>query len=197
MTALEGEVYRRAFPTIDEPNPPYTSHGLQHQIACAHHVKETFKRQRAYIWCSASLAKNTDEVKKLEEALGDRHAGTYAGVAPHTPWPEVLAVTNDAREKKADCLITIGGGSLVDGAKAMLLFLANDVSTMPHLMEFATKMAGSLLDAFKATSKSAPSFPCRDPNMPLICIPTTLSGGEYSIAAGGTDPETHHKLVMV
>jgi alcohol dehydrogenase class IV len=33
--------------------------------------------------------------------------------------------------------------------------------------------------------------------VPLICIPTSLSGGEYFSLAGGTDDATHHKQAFM
>ena len=193
MSTLPGETYQLAFPTLkDEENPAYVSYGLPHQELCAHHVKNTFNANRAYIVASRSLSRNTDEVKKLEAALGNRHAGTWNGMAPHTPWDEVVDATRDALEKKADCLITIGGGSLVDGAKAMLLFMANNVVTVPDVLTFGEKLKFGQKDMRQHSSQHK----AISPTVPLICIPTTLSGGEYTQYAGGTDPKTHHKLVM-
>ena len=40
---------------------------------------------------------------------------------PHTLWSEVLEVTQDALEKDADLLITLGAGSLTDAAKIVVL----------------------------------------------------------------------------
>ena len=37
---------------------------------------------------------------------------------------------NQARAAKADLIVTVGGGSITDGAKAVQLCLANDVSTV-------------------------------------------------------------------
>ena len=193
MSALPGETYRLAFPTLkDEENPAYVSYVVPHHEACAHHVKNTFGARRAYIIASTSLSKNTDEVAKLKQALDDRLAGVWVGIGPHTPWDEVVDATKDALEKKADCLITIGGGSLVDGAKAMLLFVANNVTTVEGVLDFAPKLAFGQKDMKKHSSQHFGIAP----KIPLICIPTTLSGGEYTQYAGGTDPKTHHKLVM-
>lgn len=193
MSTLPGETYRLAFPTLkNEENPTYVSYGLPHRELCANHVKNTFNAKRAYIIASTSLSKNTDEVKKLQQALGDRHAGIWPGIAPHTPWDEVVAATKDALEKRADCLITIGGGSLVDGAKAMLLFMTNNIITVPDVLTFAEKLKFGQKDM----NLRAAEHNCISPNIPLICIPTTLSGGEYTQYAGGTGPKTHHKLVM-
>lgn len=193
MTGLQGETYRLAFPTLpDRENPAYVSYGRPYDEACAYHVENTFGTKRAYIIASGSLSKNTDNVRKLEQALGERHVGTWPGFAPHTPWDEVAEATKDAMAKHADCLITIGGGSLVDGAKAMLLFVANNVTTVPDILAFQQRISSvhSMRHA-----KSA-DLPCIAPRIPLICIPTTLSGGEYTSFAGGTDPATEHKSII-
>lgn len=193
MQALEGETFREAYNNVSNlENPPWVSFGRSHYEACAHHVRNTFNAKRAYIISSTSLSKNTNEVEKLKTALGDRLIGVRIGIAPHTPWNEIADATKDALDKKADCLITIGGGSLVDGAKAMLLFMANNVVTVPDILSFGEKLrftqANMRLDSN--------AIDCVQPEIPLICIPTTLSGGEYTQYAGGTDPETHYKLVM-
>ncbi|CAJ2510409.1 Uu.00g051120.m01.CDS01 [Anthostomella pinea] len=193
MAVLEGETYRLAFPTFpDLENAAYVSYGVPFDIACTHHIKETYNAQRAYIIASALLSKNTDEVKKLENGLGDRHAGTWPGIAPHTPWAEVIEATKDALSKKADCLVIIGGGSLVDGAKAMLLFMVNNVTSVDGIREFEKKCS-----ARDATGKKSSEIPVTSPTAALICIPTSLSGGEYTWYAGGTYPDDHLKSIMV
>ena len=40
------------------------------------------------------------------------------------------------------------------------------------------------------------SIGSNEPTIPIICIPTTLSAGEYSRFGGGTSSVTHHKVVM-
>jgi alcohol dehydrogenase class IV len=40
---------------------------------------------------------------------------------PHTLWSEVLEIAVEARACEADVFLTIGGGTLTDGAKAVLL----------------------------------------------------------------------------
>lgn len=193
MTALPGGTYRLAFPTLpDLENPAYVSYGRPFDEACAHHIKHTYDAKRVYIIASRSLSKNTQEVKKLEQALGDRHLSTFPGFAPHTPWDEVLEATKDAMAKNVDCLITIGGGSLVDGAKAMLLFMANNVTSVPEVFDFQQRISATP----QSIGLKSADIPCVSPTIPLICIPTTLSGGEYTNYAGGTDPKTGHKAIM-
>ncbi|KAI7014183.1 general substrate transporter [Hortaea werneckii] len=201
MVALEGESYRPAFPSLTHlENPAYVSSGVDFDQACAHHVNHTLGVHRVYIVASRSLSQNTGNVNRLEQALGDSHVATWPGFSPHTPWNEVLDATKDAKQEKADCIVTIGGGSLTDGAKAMLLLLANDITTLEQLHEFQAKAADTqkklLSSGASAQSVTSKDIPCVSPNIPLICIPTTLSGGEYSHFAGGTDPDTGHKSIL-
>lgn len=127
------ELYRPAFP--DHAKAPYThvSHGLPFSEACTRHVHNNFKASKAYILASTSLSTQTDHVKNLEAALALDHAGTWTGVRPHTPWDDLIPVINDMRDREADCLITLGGGSLTDGAKVIIYALANDVKTLEDL----------------------------------------------------------------
>lgn len=48
-----------------------------------------------------------------------RVAGVRFGMKPHMIMSEVLEVTADARRPDADLIVTLGGGSLIDGAKAV------------------------------------------------------------------------------
>jgi alcohol dehydrogenase class IV len=58
--------------------------------------------------------------------------------------------------------------------------LANDIRTSSDLARYSVE------------SKNPPAS-VRPPTVPLICIPTSLSGGEYFSLGGGTDDVTHHK----
>ncbi|KAK3942985.1 putative Fe-containing alcohol dehydrogenase [Diplogelasinospora grovesii] len=190
------ETYRLAFP--NHPNTPYThvSYGLPFVEACVKHVTQTFNSQRTYIIGSTSLSKQTANVKNLEEALArtGRHAGTWIGIRPHTPFDDLIPIIKDMRAKNADLLVTLGGGSLIDGAKIIIYALANGVQTLEDLY--------AILE-LSETDSGAPAKYLRDrsnignpPTVPMVFIPTTLSGGEYSRYGGGTDPRSHAKTIM-
>lgn len=112
-TSDDGEIYRKAWPD----SKALISYGLPFPEACAKHVANTFKSSRVYIIASGSLSRDTDHVKRLQGALGDKVVGTRYGMKPHTLWSEILEVTKDAKEGNADLIITLGAGSLTDGAK--------------------------------------------------------------------------------
>ena len=86
-----------------------------------------FDAQRIFLMVSGTLNRQTDEVEKLRQALGNRCVGTFDKMPPHTPRAAVIAAAEQAREAKADLIVTLGGGSITDGAKAVQLCLANDV----------------------------------------------------------------------
>jgi maleylacetate reductase len=92
---------------------------------------------------------------------------------PHTPRHAVIAAAAQAREARADLIVTIGGGSITDGAKAVQLCLANDIRTP------------EALDALRPVNGAPP--PCNPPTVRQVAVPTTLSAGEFSAIAGVTD----------
>ena len=116
-TSSDGEVYRKAW----EGSYASISYGLPFPDACAKHVKNTFKASRVYIVASGSLSRNTNHVERLQKALGDNVVGTRYGMQPHSLWSEILEITKAAKEADADLLITLGAGSLTDGAKIIAL----------------------------------------------------------------------------
>lgn len=100
---------------------PDVSYGLTYDAACAKHVRNTFNARRVYIIASATLSRQTDKLDKLIETVGkERVVGTRKGITPHTPWNEILSITEECRAAKADCVVTLGAGSITDGAKIVV-----------------------------------------------------------------------------
>ncbi|KAE9379727.1 Dehydroquinate synthase-like protein [Stipitochalara longipes BDJ] len=163
---------------------PFVSYGLLYTEACAKHVTETFKSSRVYIIASGTLSRETDRLERLIEALkakGVEVVGAKKGMRPHTPWTQIIEISNEAKLQNADCIVTLGAGSLTDGAKLVVLALANDITDPRHLAEYSIEA-------------KTPKTGVKPPTVPLICIPTSLSGGEYFSLAGGTDDiTTKHK----
>ncbi len=131
---------------------------------------------RILVMASGTLNRETGEIDRLRRALGNRVAGVFDRMAPHTPRGDVIAAAEAARAAKADLIVTFGGGSLTDGAKAVRMCLANDIRT-PEGMD-------------------ALHEPARGPEIPQISIPTTLSAGEFSAIAGVTDERVRVKQLF-
>ncbi|MFN0314183.1 MAG: iron-containing alcohol dehydrogenase [Burkholderiales bacterium] len=102
--------------------------------------------RRVFLMVSATLNRETDEIEKVRHALGECYAGTFEGMPPHTPRRSVISAAQQAREVGAGLIVTIGGGSVTDGAKAVQLCLANDIHTPEALDDYRpVKAAGGTL----------------------------------------------------
>lgn len=134
--------------------------------------------ERVFFMASGTLNRSTDEIAKIRRALGPRCAGIFDRMPPHTPRGAVIAAAAAARETGAELLITIGGGSVTDGGKAVQLCLANDIRHP------------EALDAYRPVSGPGGTLgppPSKPPSVRQITVPTTLSAGEFSAIAGVTD----------
>lgn len=123
------EHFPYAFPALLPDVPIRLCHNLHFTEAVRRYIEiEGVKGQRVYILASKSLAAQTPHVQTLAKSLGSLHVGTWdAGIPSHTPFADVVNIVNDMREKQADCLIVIGGGSVVDGGK--VIRYVSDVQT--------------------------------------------------------------------
>ncbi|OJJ06217.1 hypothetical protein ASPVEDRAFT_139744 [Aspergillus versicolor CBS 583.65] len=176
------ETFRPAF--VDRPRP-LLSYGVPFPEAVARHAVNTFHAQRVYVISSGSLAKNTDSLDQLAQAFDKLKisiVGRRIGMKSHTLWSEVLEITEDARQCSADLILTLGGGTLTDGAKVVSFALANDAKTFEDL---ETLCMGPNQE--RPTNDPAPS------SVPIVSVPTTLSAGEYSNFAGATNDHTRRK----
>ncbi|KJZ78531.1 hypothetical protein HIM_01922 [Hirsutella minnesotensis 3608] len=159
---------------------PNVSTGRPFHKVCADQLKTAFGCSRVFIIASASLARNSDKVQRLIEAIGkDNVIGTRIGMASHSLWSEILDITSECREAKADAIVTLGAEASPTGPSSSLC-LANDVTSSEQLRRLS--VAGANRPAL-----------VKEPYIPLITIPTTLSGGEYFSLAGGTDDATQQK----
>ena len=68
--------------------------------------------KRVFLMVSGTLNRTTDEIAMVQRGLGDRFAGIFDRMPPHTPRRAVIAAAAAAaREAGADLIATIGGGS--------------------------------------------------------------------------------------
>jgi maleylacetate reductase len=142
---------------------------------------------RAFLMLSGSLNRNTDEIAKIRRALGNTFAGSFDKMPPHTPRAAVVAATEAARAAKADLIVTVGGGSITDGAKAVQMCLANNIHSAEEI---------DRLRPVKGPDGALGPPEMAAPTIRQITIPTTLSGGEFSAIAGVTDERTKVKELL-
>jgi alcohol dehydrogenase class IV len=127
------------------------------------------KASRVMIVASGTLSRETDAISAIAGALGERYVGVFDRCGEHSPLESILACAEAARAVDPDLIVTVGGGSPIDTVKVVLLCLTHDIRTREGLLAIAGK------------STSTPA------SVRQIVVPTTLSAGEYSNGAGGTD----------
>ena len=76
---------------------------------------------RVFVITGRTLYAETDLVRRIEGMLGEKHAGTFSGMGQHTPGSAVAKAAEEVGE--ADLLVSVGGGSVIDGTKAVAVRL--------------------------------------------------------------------------
>ena len=140
--------------------------------------------KRVFIISSNTLAHKTEELARLKCALGAKFVGVFDSIAPHVPREDVVAGTLAAEVAAPDMLVSMGGGSVSDATKIINVCLKHGVRTT------------DAMDAYRIVvnadrSLTMPSF--AGPDLPVVLIPTTLSGGEFNALSGSTDKKANVK----
>ncbi|HKV13966.1 MAG TPA: iron-containing alcohol dehydrogenase [Reyranella sp.] len=141
---------------------------------------ERLGAKRVFVTTSKSVAQSA-LVADVVKALGERHVGTYAGITAHSPRPCVIEGAKLAAEAAADLIVAVGGGSVIDATKVMLIALWQNATTIEGL------------DAYRAGRPKDGAAPPAEAIRPppdavrMIAVPTTLSAAEFNAFAGVTD----------
>ena len=137
---------------------------------------------------AAGVAKVSSRLSiKVRQALGGRCAGMFDRMPMHTPRAAVIEATEAARAAQADLIVTIGGGSITDGGKAVQMCLANDIRS-PEAID--------KLHPVKGADGIVGPPPMNTPTVRQISVPTTLSAGDFSALAGVTNERTKTKELL-
>jgi len=143
---------------------------------------EALGARRALITCGPTILRACDVVPRVQEALGSRAVGVYAGVAPHAPIATVEEGVAMAKEVQPDVFISVGGGSTHDTTKAMATLLAEGGDLRDYAIRFEPP-----------DRVMVPPTPA--PKLPILCVPTTMGCAEFSRGGGGiTDHHLGRKL---
>ncbi len=141
---------------------------------------ERLGAKRVFITTSKSVAQSALLADVVRD-LGDRYAGVYAGITAHSPRPCVIEGAERAREAKTDLIVAVGGGSVIDATKVMLIALWQNARTIEDI------------DPYRAGKPKEGAAPPSEAIKPpadairMIAVPTTLSAAEFNAYAGISD----------
>ena len=140
--------------------------------------------RRVFLTSSRSLARLTDgPLQRIAQALGSQHAGTLSTIRAHSPREDVIEGARAARAAQADLLVAVGGGSVLDATKAMLMCLWMGLDAPEAMEPYRNGTAADM-----AQRIVAPANPIR-----MIAVSTTLSAADFTPNAGVTESTTHTK----
>ena len=143
---------------------------------------ERHDARRIFVLAGGHLATETDEVERIKNALGPRVAMVHHGIRAHAPRRDIVEATNAARDCDADLIVAVGGGSVTDAGKIVALAVTRGVRTVEELNALRFRL-----------SDGPRSLSGGDLKARVICVPTTLSAGEYNQMAGSVDEERNVK----
>jgi alcohol dehydrogenase class IV len=139
-------------------------------------------RQRVLIVTTPSVAASP-VLTMVQSVVGSSLAGVFTDSSRGAPRETVLAAAELARSTSADVLVSIGGGSVVDTAKGVALCVATGIGVVSDFDRYTVgAQAGTLESPVLASTP-----------MPLIALPTTLSGAEYTGMIAITDTSSGYR----
>ena len=143
----------------------------------------------ASFWCAAVISPAaTVRPRPSPRRSAPRHAGTYGKAQSHTPKEVVVEAANQARDAKADLLVSIGGGSVTDTVKIMQRCLWHNFTTVEELVP--NRMFGVHQVPGMDPSRHPPGM---DDAIRMIAVPATYSAAEFNFGGSVLNLTTHAK----
>jgi alcohol dehydrogenase class IV len=115
-------------------------------------------------------------VARTRKTLAKRLAESFTAAFEHVPLQTAVEAAAVARRCRADSVVALGGGSVIDTAKAVRTCLAENITS--------AEMLGAFMERAQPLSAKL---------IPQLTIPTTLSGAEYTRSFSCTDFTTGFK----
>jgi len=92
--------------------------------------------RRVFVVASRTLNRSTNAVRGCITPLGSRVVGIFDECVPLIPRESAVTLAERLREARADLVVTIGGGQVIDTVKVALVCLAQNVKTADDLDEW-------------------------------------------------------------
>ena len=82
------------------------------------------RASRAFVVCGRTVSRRTPLVAEIRDLLGDRLAGVFDEIDKDTTLSSIRRATDAARAARADLVIGVGAGSVIQGARIVTILLA-------------------------------------------------------------------------
>ena len=139
-------------------------------------------RRSAFVICGRSVAA-CGILDSVAAILGGRLAGVFDVMPAHTPHATVEEAAAEFAGSGADTVVTVGGGSTIDGGKGIALLRATGGELEPYAIDFART--------------GMDRAPMPSPGLSHIAVPTTAgSSSDVMPTAGIRNPAEKRKLLF-
>jgi alcohol dehydrogenase class IV len=85
---------------------------------------ERNRARRAFIVCGRTVSRKTPLISRMRQLLGERLAGVFDEIDKDTSRSSVTRAADVARAARADLVIGVGAGSVIQGARIVTILLA-------------------------------------------------------------------------
>jgi len=158
------------------------SYNCPTQVIAGHGSLSSIYKVIVDLGCRRALILTDPGVRKagladlVKNTLVDFCVGIYDNIPPDPDLESVDAATDKARELEADCIVSVGGGSVIDAAKTVCIALKNGGKANDYLNRW---------------------YALSEPQTPHIVVPTTAgTGSEVTNIAVITDKTAGRKLFI-
>ena len=148
-------------------------------VGAIRHVRREVERLGASRALILSTPEQSTDAERVVHLLGDYAAGVFAKAVMHVPIDIARVACAEADQRRADCIVAIGGGSTTGLAKAIALQTALPIIAIPttYAGSEVTPIYGLTEGGVKRTGTDARVLPrtvIYDPELTLS-LPTTLT----------------------
>ncbi len=145
---------------------------------------ERYGSKRVFVISTGSLGRlEKGPLQGILSDLGSRLVGTYTAIRAHSPREDVIAAATAARTAKADLLVAVGGGSVIDATKAVQMCLWLGLTSVESMEPYRGGAAADIRRKIEP-----PENPIR-----MVSVSTTLSASEFTSTSGVTDTKANAK----
>ena len=139
------------------------------------------RARRAFIVCGRTVSRKTPLINKMRERLGDLCAGVYDEMGKDSPLGPVLAARDAARDAEADLVIAVGGGSVIQAARVVVVLLAEKGDAHQLCTQYPV-------------GRPAQSVKLLQQKLPIINVCTTPTSAMNRAGSGIKDENADHRL---
>jgi maleylacetate reductase len=173
--------------------PDFTYEAAAQRVVFAPGAKSRLGTELAALGRQRALVLTTPEQAATGEALlqdlGESGAALFTGAAMHTPVDVTEHALQIAREREADCLVAIGGGSTIGLAKALALRTGLQQVAIPT--SFAGSEATPILGQTEGGRKTTLTDPRLRPNVILYDVTLVKTLPPAMVIASGMNAIAH------